>query len=190
MYQYRRGDVLTADQYERLVEDGRYRSEMSRGRLIREPRPGALHSIVAFELGVLLREFVRQHDLGRVVVEGGFRLWAEPLTVRGPDVAFIRKAKLPEDVPVSWWPFAPDLAIEVVSPSKSLADLHEKIFEYFEAGTAQVCVVEPRTRSVTVYRSLADISIVREPEVLDGGTLLPGLALELDAFLPAQRLRE
>ncbi len=187
MYQYRTGDVLTADQYERLVEDDRYRSEMSRGRLVREPRPGALHSIVAFELGVVLREFVEKHDLGKVGVEGGFRLWAEPLTVRGPDVTFISKDRLPAEIPVSWWPFAPTLAIEVVSPGKTLAELNEKIFEYFEAGTRQVWVVEPRTRSVTVYRSLSDISIVREPDALEGGNLLPGLMLKLDSFLPTPR---
>ena len=184
MYKYRSGDVLTAEQYEGLVEDDRYRSELSRGRLVREPRPGALHSLVAFELGVLLREFVSKHQLGKVDVEAGFRLWAEPLTVRGPDVAFISKERLPDEIPESWWPFPPDLAIEVVSLGKTLTELQEKILEYFEAGTREVWVVEPRTRSVTVYRSLSDISIVREPDVLRGGALLPGLELQLNAFLP------
>jgi Uma2 family endonuclease len=109
------------------------------------------------------------------------------LTVRGPDVAFISSERLPDEIPVSWWPFAPDLAIEVVSPTRTLSELHEKIFEYFETGTREVWVVEPRTRSVTVYRSLSDILIVREPDVLRGGDVLPGLELKLDSFLPTRR---
>ncbi len=186
MHQYRRGKALTAEQYERLTEDGQYRSELSRGLLIREPRPGALHARIAADLYSELQQFVQEHGLGSIEIEAGFRLSAEPLTVRGPDVAFISKDRLPAEIPVSWWPFAPDLAIEVVSPGKTLSELHEKIFEYFEAGTRQVWVVEPRTRSVTVYRSLSDISIVREPDVLDGGDLLPGLMLKLDSFLPVR----
>jgi Uma2 family endonuclease len=184
MYTYHRGDSLTAEQYERLDEDGRYRSEMSRGLLVREPRPGALHARITAALYTELHRFVVEHDLGSVEIEAGFRLWQEPLTVRGPDVAFISRERLPSEIPVSWWPFAPDLAIEVVSPGKTLSELHEKIFEYFEAHTRQVWVVEPRTRSVTVYRSLSDISIVREPDMLNGGDLLPGLMLKLDSFLP------
>jgi Uma2 family endonuclease len=184
MKQYRRGDALTAEQYERLHEDDRYISEMSRGLLVREPRPGALHSRVAFELGVLLREFVKANDLGTVEVESGFKLSESPLTIRGPDIAFIRKERLPAELPVSWWPLAPDLAIEVVSPGKTLSELHVKIFEFFEAGTREIWVVESRTRSVTVYRSLSDIAVIREPEMLYGGVLLPGLRLPLDSFLP------
>jgi Uma2 family endonuclease len=186
MYKRREPVLITADQYERLVEDDRFISEVSRGRLIRSPRPGALHARVAFELGVQLKQFVQAHDLGTVEVESGFRLWGDPITVRGPDVAFISKARLPATLPESWWPFAPDLAIEIVSRGKSLAKLNAKIFEYFDTGTRQVWVVEPRTRSVMVYRSLAEISIIRAPAALEGGDLLPGLVLPIDAFLPAE----
>ena len=184
MNEFRTGDRLTAEQYERLNEDGRYISELSRGLLVREPRPGALHARVTFELGVLLREFVREHDLGTIEVEAGFKLSDSPLTIRGPDIAFIRKDRLPAELPLSWWPFAPDLAIEVVSPAKTLSELHEKIFEFFEAETREVWVVESRTRSVTVYRSLSDIAVIREPQMLEGGELLPGLRLPLHSFLP------
>lgn len=187
MYHARAGDTLTAEQYERLDEDGRYRSELSRGRLVREPRPGALHARIAADLYSELQQYVETHGLGSVEIEAGFRLKAHPLTVRGPDVAFISRDRLPAEIPVSWWPFAPDLAIEIVSTSKTLAALNEKIFEYFESGTREVWVVEPRTRSVTVYRSLSNIALVREPEVIDGGDLLPGLQLRLDSFLPAYR---
>ena len=174
----------TLEEYEHLEEGDDVRSELSRGRLVREPRPGALHSHIVMELAVLLRDFTRAHDLGMVVVEGGFRLSADPPTVRGPDIAFIAKERLPAFPPAGWWPFAPDLAVEIISPAGRLSDLHEKIFEYFEAGTRAVWVVDTRNRSVTVYNSLTDIAIVRAPAVLTGGMVLPGLKLSLDAFLP------
>ena len=184
MVEYRVGDRLTALQYERMTEDDQYISEMSRGMLVREPRPGALHSRIALNLCFVLQPFVQERDLGTIEVEAGFRLSMEPLTIRGPDVAFIRKDRLPPKIPMSWWPFAPDLAIEIVSPKKSAANLHDKIADYFDAGTREVWVVEPRKRSVTIYRSLSEISIVRAPDVIKGGDLLPGLTLHLDAFIP------
>jgi Uma2 family endonuclease len=183
MHRYRQGEYLTLNEYERLTEDDRYRSELSRGRVVREPRPGALHARIAFELGVLLRDFVNANDLGRIEVEAGFRLSEQPPIVRGPDVSFISKARLPAEIPVSWWPFAPDLAVEVVSPAKSLSDVQEKIFEYFEAGTRQIWVVDVRTRSVMVYRSLSDIRIMRAPNIIEADEILPGLRLDIDSFL-------
>jgi Uma2 family endonuclease len=174
----------TLEQYEQLVEPDEYRSELSRGQLVREPRAGGLHSDIVMELAVLLRDFVKKHDLGKIVVEGGFRLSVEPPTVRGPDIAFIAKERIPEMVPESWWPFAPDLAVEIVSPAGRVSALHEKIFEYFETGTRGVWVVDARTRSVTVYNSLSDITIIRAPALLPGGAIMPGLELSLDAFLP------
>lgn len=176
--------LYTLDEYEQLDEPDELRSELSCGRLVREPRPGALHSDIVMDLGILLREFVRERSIGKIVVEGGFRLSADPPTVRGPDIAFIAQDRLPPVVPAGWWPFAPDLAIEIISPSGSVSALHEKIFEYFEAGTRAVWVVDARTRSVTVYNSLTDIAIVRAPALLTGGTVMPGLELSLDAFLP------
>ncbi|HUP89962.1 MAG TPA: Uma2 family endonuclease [Longimicrobiales bacterium] len=176
--------TYTLAQYAQLDDDDGYWSELSRGYLVREPQPGALHSDVVMELGVSLRAYVRKNDLGRIVVEGGFRLSIDPPTVRGPDIAFISKARLPDVVPVSWWPFAPDLAIEVVSPGRSLSTLQEKILEYFDAGTRAVWVIDLRTRSVTSYASLSDISIIRAPATLTGGELLPGFSLQLDALIP------
>lgn len=176
--------VYTLAEYQQLVEDDRYCSELSHGLLVREPRPGALHAHVTLKLAMLMIEHVRAPDLGDVVIEGGFRLSVDPPIVRGPDVAFISKARLPAVVPESWWPFAPDLAIEVVSPGRRLSTLQEKILQYFDAGTRAVWVIELRTKTVTNYASLSDISIIRAPAVLHGGNILPGFDLSLDSLLP------
>src|SRR5687767_942810 len=99
-------DSLTLAEYEQLPDDPRFRDEVSRGRLVREPRPGARHGWVAVEVCSSLRAFVREHDLGAVVMECGFLLAVSPLTVRGPDAAFISKQRLPPEVPRGFWPFA------------------------------------------------------------------------------------
>ena len=92
-----------------------------------------------------LRAYVSAHDLGSVETECGFRLSEDEPTVRGPDVAFIARDRLPAQIPGGFWPFAPDLAIEVASPSNSLSDLQQKVLEYFDAGSRMVWVIDPQT---------------------------------------------
>lgn len=174
--------LLTVEQYEALPDEPEYRIELSRGRLVREPQPGALHGEVTGRLYAALLRFVEERDLGKVTNQTGFRLPLEPPCVRGPDVAFIRRDRLPPEIPVSFWPLAPDLAIEVASPSNSLADLQQKTIEYFESGVRQVWIVEPATRTVTVYRSLDDIQLIREHGLLDGDPVLPGFHLAIPSL--------
>jgi Uma2 family endonuclease len=174
-----RAAPISLDQYEQLRDVPGYRSELARGWLVREPQPGAVHGEVTGRLFVALDAFVRSHELGKVTNQTGFLLVMQPPTVRGPDVAFVRRERVPVEPPSGFWPGAPDLAVEVASPANSMADLQEKVIEYFDAGTAQVWVIEPRTRTVTVYRSLADITVLRSTEELEGGTLLPGFALPI-----------
>ena len=170
-------EVFSIEQYERLPDEPGYRVELSRGLLVREPQPGALHGEVTGRLYIALHAYVSKHDLGLVTNQTGFELSAIPRTVRGPDVAFIRRNRLPANIPIGFWQLAPDLAVEVASPANSLADLQEKTIEYFEAGCSLVWIVEPRTRTVTVYRSLSDIALLRESDLLEGGDLIPGFTL-------------
>ena len=82
-------------------------------------------------------------------------------------------------VPKSYWPFAPDLAVEVPSPSDRPAAIQAKIADYFSAGTRLVWVVEPSTRSVRAYRSPEDMQVIREDGEITGGDVLPGLRCEV-----------
>jgi Uma2 family endonuclease len=175
----KREGLLSVEEYEQLRDEPGYRTELSRGLLVREPQPGAIHGEVTGRIYFALDSFVRERGLGRVTNQTGFLLATLPRTVRGPDVAFVRRDRVPTEPPKSFWPFAPDLAIEVASPSNSLSDLQEKVIEYFEAGTEQVWIIEPRTRTVTIYRSLSDITLLRETETIDGGDLLPGFSVRI-----------
>jgi Uma2 family endonuclease len=108
----------------------------------------------------------------------GLRLASDPDTVRAPDVALVSQARVEAVGEVEgFWPEAPDLAVEVVSPGDSYSEVEEKVFDWLEAGTKMVVVVNPRQRSATVYKSPSDITALTEADVLAGGDVVPGFEL-------------
>ena len=110
-----------------LPEDGR-RYELVAGVLISEPLPGARHGRVTARIAYVLRTFVERERLGEILVaDTGFVLARDPDTVRGPDVAFIARERYEAagDPPTAF-PGAPDLAVEVVSPSNRTGDIRSK----------------------------------------------------------------
>lgn len=178
--------LLSIEDYEGLPEEDEYLLELVRGRLIREPRPNAVHGLVALKLIRALDKYVEEHGLGLIAVETGFLLADDPPTVRGPDVAFIARENLPpEGIPDGFWRRGPDLAVEVVSPANAASEMQEKALEYLAGGSRLVWVVHPLGRSVTVYRSRDQIRVLLEGESLDGGDALPGFRLAVaDLFEP------
>jgi Uma2 family endonuclease len=107
--------------------------------------------------------------------ETGFKLASNPDVVRAPDVAFIRRERVEAVGDVEgYWPGAPDLAVEVVAPSDTHAEVQEKVFDWLEAGTHMVILVMPRQRCVTVYRSLTSVIVLTDHDMLDGGDVVPG----------------
>ena len=177
------GARMTLEEFRRLPEEDAYRVELSRGRLVREPRPGAEHGWLTGRLVRLLGSHVEKRDRGLVVTETGFLLEDVPPTVRGPDVAFIASERLAgHGIPTGFWTVPPDLAVEVVSPSNSAAEIQQKVLEYLEAGTRLVWVVDPGSRSVTVWRPPAEARLLRAGEVLEGEAVLPGFRLDVTAL--------
>lgn len=176
----------TLSEYERLPEDDGHWTELVEGRLVREPRPNAEHSWLTMKLSALILAHAEKDRLGLTVVEPGFVLADDPPTVRGPDIAFIARENLPpEGFPPVFWTIPPDLAVEVVSPSNTRAEIREKVLEYLAAGTRLVWVVEPRTRSVAAYRSRTDVRVLTGSDTLGGHDVLPGFRLRVsDLFVP------
>lgn len=167
-------------EYERLPEADGYRDELVEGRLVREPPPNAEHSWLMSELTGRIREHVRKRGLGITLADGGFVLADDPPTVRGPDVAYIARENLPPGgFPRVFWTIPPDLAVEVVSPSNTRAEIREKVLEYLAAGTRLVWVVDPRSRSVTTYHSRTEVQRLSAPDTLDGLDVLPGFRLPI-----------
>ena len=175
--------LLTLEEFERLPEEDAWRVELVRGMLVREPRPAAMHGWVQVNLGSLLLNHVGEHWLGHVFSDIGVVLSTEPATVRGPDLAFVSAERLPLGPPArGFLPFAPDLCVEIVSPSNTAAEIQEKVLEYLEAGTRLVWVVHPESRTVTEYRSRNEIRILESADELEGREVIPGFRAPLTSF--------
>jgi Uma2 family endonuclease len=166
---------MTADELLRMPDDG-FRYELVRGELRKMAPAGHEHGMVGMRFGWRLAQHVETNNLG--VVDGaetGFRIGSDPDTVRAPDVSFIRRERIEAAGKVEgFWLGAPDLAVEVVSPGDTYAEVEEKVFAWLEAGARMVIVLNSRRRSVTVYRSPTDIVVLTENDVLDGGDVVPG----------------
>ncbi len=167
--------LMTAEELFDLPDDD-YRYELVEGELIRMAPTGGEHGVLTVRVAYILHSYVQDNDLGIVSgAETGFILQRAPDTVRAPDAAFIAKARIPETgIPKTYWPFAPDLAVEVTSPSDRFSAVQTKIAEYFAAGTRLVWVLEPATRTVHVHHSSHDVQVLGEEDELNGEDVLPG----------------
>jgi len=167
--------LVTAEDLLKLPDDG-FRYELVKGELTRMPPAGNLHGKRAMSLGWRLAQHVEANDLGIVyAAETGFLLATDPDTVRAPDIAFVSKKRIVEIGEFEgYWPGAPDLAVEVVSPSDTYTEVEEKVEEYLESGAKAVWVVNPRRKTVSTYHSLTEVTILTEQDILEGGTIVPG----------------
>ena len=176
--------LLAVEDLYAMPDDG-LKHELQAGMLVSEPLPGFRHGRVAGNVAGLLRDHVRPRGLGVVLVsDTGFVLARRPDTVRGPDVAFVSRARREAaGDPVGAFPGAPDLAVEVVSPSNTRPALHAKIADYLAGGTRLVWLVDPERETVTVYRSLLSPRILCRGDDLDGEDVIPGFhAAVADVF--------
>jgi len=164
----------------RLPADGR-RYELIRGELRQMAPAGPIHGRLAMRMAAHLFQHVEAHHLGTVyAAETGFQLTQDPDTVRAPDVAFVSRQRLEAVGEIEgYWPGAPDVAVEVISPSDRYTDVEDKVVEWLAAGSQMVIVVNPRQRSVTVYHSRTDMVRLTEEDVLDGGAVVPGWQLPI-----------
>ncbi len=172
--------LLTAEEFAQLPEeDGFYRYELVRGRVVREPGPGWPHGRLASRLHVRLATFVEERGLGYIVLETGYIVERGPDTVRGPDVSFVSRARLGDKHPEVYPELGPDLAVEVLSPSNRPREMAEKLAQYFSAGTRLAWVIDPKRRTAKVYRPGRDVRVLHEQDELDGEDVVPGFRCRL-----------
>jgi len=175
--------LLTLEDYAAWDEpENEYVTELVKGVVVREPRPGRLHARVQFELARILGDWLREHAPGRGEILGGcgFILSEEPATVRGPDVAVLLSRRESRDNPGDWIRRAPDVAVEVLSPSDRSGAMQQKIAEYLEVGALRVWIVDPAGRTATIYRQDGSATPLRADGTLDGEDVLPSFALPLE----------
>ncbi len=139
---------------------------------------GSRHGAIAAEMAAILRDFVKPRRLGIVLgAETGFRIAQNPDTVRAPDAAFIRRDRIGAGLPQGFFPGAPDLAVEVLSPDDRASEVIAKVENWLEAGCLAVWVVDPKTRTVTVHHGTREAVILKPTDTLTGGDLLPGFGV-------------
>jgi len=168
--------MLTVEQFEQLPETEGVSFELDEGELIEVPSAILDHNDIRDKLVFLVRLFIAaKPGRGFAVSEQDFRLAKD--TVRRPDLAFISPENLGRlDRQRSIQQFAPDLAIEVTSPSDTLKSLNRKTKQYLKAGTKAVWLVVPEMREVHIHSTDARPRILTADENLEDPTLLPGFA--------------
>lgn len=178
--------TITAEELLSVSVPGK-RVELVKGVLgVREPT-GLRHGRVVAALSRRLADHVEATRQGEVYVgDTGFTLARGPDTVRAPDIAFIRRDRIPDPEPVGFPDMAPDLAVEVLSPTNRPGEVLAKVADWLNAGTSLVWVIDPERHLVRVYRHDGTETLVSATEALSGEVVLPGFTCPLDTIALAR----
>ena len=169
--------LITAEEFAEMVDVGR--AELVKGRIVEMPPPKDRHGEVESNFSYYINMFVREHELGRVRVgESGVLIHRDPDTVRGMDVAFISNKRLAQRRdPDGYLDIAPDLIVEVLSPSDRWSQVMNKLREYFDIGVRLVWVADTEAEIVYAYRSETEIESYEKGDDLPGEEVLPGFTV-------------
>jgi Uma2 family endonuclease len=160
--------------------------ELIHGRVVEVTPTGLSHGAVTSRIAAQLLIFVDAQKIGGEVLGAETGFWLGPHTLRGPDCAYIRQEKLASVTePEKYVPFAPDLAVEVVSPGDTASGIRDKVDLYRAAGTRLVWVIYPSLRKIDVYLPDGTSYEVKKDGTLDGGDVLPGLSISVSDLFPA-----
>ncbi len=178
--------AITAEQLLELPEVPGKQFELHHGELVEVPAAGVLHGFIVMIVSRLLTAATADHG-GFVFADGvGYILARRPDMVRVPDVSYVTADRVRQvGFPAGFWPGAPDLAVEVVSPNDRAVEIHAKTRDYLAAGTRLVWVIWPDTRAVSVWDVSGTSRELGPNDVLDGGDLLPSLRARVADLFPA-----
>jgi Uma2 family endonuclease len=175
------GRIWTEDELQALPDEG-YLHEVVNGTLVMSPKNNFQHEQICQRLNFALESFNRAHRLG-AVFGSSMGFWMAGRNCRAPDVAFVPKARLHElgfkPNTKTFFTGAPDLAIEVLSPGNTRAEMDERLTDFFASGAQIVWVIHPEEQFVEVCHSLTDRRIVGPAGELEGEHLLPGFRVQL-----------
>lgn len=177
--------LLTAEEF--FQSTNNESAELVQGRVLEMSPPGFRHGQIQARILRQLGNFVENNRLGEVLVETGVITRRAPDSVRGPDVMFFSKHRLPEEGErTGFATTAPEVVFEILSPSQRLAELADKANEYLTAGVLAVCVVDPERRSVVVYAENQGPHILTEQDKLTLPAPLEGWKPRIGDLFPAE----
>jgi len=160
------------------------RAELVRGVLIVKEPAGYRHGEITVRLTKALVNHVDARNVGVILAaETGFKLTADPDTVRAPDIAFVRSDRLPDPRPTGFAELAPDLVVEVLSADDRAGEILAKVADWLSAGTSLVWIVDPGHRIARVYRQDGSETLVGATDALSGEGVIPGFSCPLASIL-------
>ncbi|MHB8645546.1 MAG: Uma2 family endonuclease [Thermomicrobiales bacterium] len=172
--------LMSAEQFAEIPDTPGKQFELVNGEVIEVPLASHMHARIVMALVRLLDPYVRTHDLGEIYADGlGYVITRMPDSVRGPDVSFLMKEHVPDEDFSVFVPFAPDLAIEIVSPNDRADEVHDKVYQYLAAGTRLVWVLWPKTCSISIFGKGGTNGEFGMEDELDGGDVLPGFRVRV-----------
>lgn len=167
--------ITTAEQ---LLATNLQHCELIAGKLVMMSPAGFDHGRFASRIVTALENHVSPRGLGIVTTaEAGFQLSRDPDTVRAPDVAFVRADRVPAGGVKGYFQGAPDLAVEVISPSDRPDEVAAKVQDWLQAGCAMVWVVQPATHTVAIHRRGIQAVLLTPADTLTGGDVLPEFSM-------------
>ena len=175
--------LMTADEFLTVNIPGKH-VDLVRGVLVVREPPGYQHARTLAHLTAVLVTYVDSHELGHVLAgDPGFKIATNPDTVRGPDIAFIRRERVPDPSPRGFAALAPDLVVEVRLPNDRPGDTLAKVADWLSGGTRLVWVIDPDRRLTRIYRADGMESLLERDDALHGEDVLPGFTCQLAAIL-------
>lgn len=180
--------LMTAEELLKLPR-GEFRYELIEGELITMSPAGHNHGKLAMRIGAALNRYVEENKLGEVyAAETGFKVKSKPDTVRAPDAAFVTQERVDAVTDErGYFPGAPDLAVEVISPDDAADEVEAKVEMWLNSGAQLVWVVYPKLRAVTVHRSRHDIKRLVAGDTLDGEDVIKGFQYALADLFAEKR---
>jgi Uma2 family endonuclease len=174
--------IWTDAEFMALPKEGA-RYELVNGELEEMGNSGMEHGYIACVLVAILTGFVREHNLG-AVCDSSTAFTLKSGNKRSPDVSFVAKERLKglKRPPRGFFEGSPDLAVEILSPSTTVEEIHEKIVEYFNNGTRLVWVIHPEEKYVLVYHSPEPDRFLRSRDRLEGEDVVPGFSMSVAEF--------
>jgi len=170
--------IWTDAEFMALNRDG-HRYEIVNGELIDMGNSGAKHGYVCSILMILLGGYVRLHKLG-AMFDSSTAFKMKSGNKRSPDISFMAKERLQglDDIPDGFLEGAPDLAVEILSPSNTVEEIDQKIIEYFDNGSRLVWLISPKQKYILVYRNAQEPDrLLKSNDSLDGEEIVPGFNL-------------
>lgn len=166
----------TEEELQKLPDDG-YTYEVIHGELVTSPKNNFQHGTICTRLILALKIYNQTKRLG-AVLDSSTGFWMQNRNCRAPDVSFILKSRLDalnfKPSSKAFFPGAPDLAVEIFSPTNSKAEIDDRITDFFSSGTRRAWIIHPDERFVEVCDSSVQRQLVGSGGFLEGGEILPG----------------